>query len=225
MNHPHTPLAHLGCAICVLLVAISGTITAQFPELQAWVMQYYLIMPLVFLALLTAAYLLEHALTTSAILLLLTAAAASAGLCLGGFSPAVTVLVWQITAGPLCYFTAAALVLQLWPEQLYRWQLCTIFSLAGMSGAALTCWGTECNPVSTICVLLFTSAVITFELIVLFGKDYDEITSNSRTRSTVLAMLMLQAMPVYKILWHSMVTCRYGIGGLLRFIYHWFRWM
>ena len=88
-------------------------------------------------ALLTAAYLLEHALTTSAILLLLTAAAASAGLCLGGFSPAVTVLVWQITAGPLCYFTAAALVLQLWPEQLYRWQLCTIFSLAGIGWATI----------------------------------------------------------------------------------------
>lgn len=225
MNSPHTPLAHLGCAASVLLTAASGCIAAQMPELQEWMLQYYLIMPLVFLLLVTTAYLLEHALTSGAILLLLAAAAISAGLCLGGFSLVGAALVWQVTAGPLCYFTAAALVLHCWPERLYQWQLCCLFTLAGGAGAALTCWLTSAAPVATLCALFLTCTLATFELIVLFGREYHEITSPSRTRSTVLAMLMLLAMPVYKILWHSATATRYSIGGLLRFIYQWFRWM
>lgn len=225
MNAPHTSIAHLGNAACVLLAAISGSIAAQLPGFQSWMLQSYYIIPLVFLALLTTAYLLEHALTTSAILLLLACAAVSAGLCLGGFGLNGAALTWQITAGPLCYFAAAALVLHHWADQLYRWQICCILTLAGLAGAALACWVTGGTPVHTICALLFTCSVATFELIVLFGKDYYEITSASRARSTALAMLMLQAMPVYKIIWNSLLVSRYGIVGLLRFVYHWFRWM
>lgn len=225
MNSPHTPLAHLGCAACVLLAAICGTIAAALPDFQAWMLKVPIAMPLLFLALLITVDLLEHTLTTSAILLLLTSAATCGGCCLGGFSLNGPGLVWQLTAGPLCYFATAALVLHYWPGKLYRWQLCCCFILAGITGTALTCWLTSGEPVSTICALFFTCTVATFELIVLFGKDYFEITSASRTRSTVLAMLMLQAMPVYKIIWNLFSASRYFIGGIGRFIWHWFRWM
>ncbi len=225
MNSPHTPLAHLGCAACVLLAAISGTVAASLPDFQAWMLHVPIVMPLLFLALLTAAYLLEHALTTSAILLLLTSAAICGGCCLGGFSLVGAGLVWQITAGPLCYFATAALVLHRWPEKLYRWQLCCIFTLAGVLGSLLVSGLCGYSPIIGLCAVLFTCMVSTFELIVLFGKDYFEITSASRTRSTALAMLMLQAMPVYKIIWNFFIASRYSIGGIGRFIWHWFRWM
>ena len=225
MNSPNTPLAHLGCAACVLLVAISGTISAVLPDFQSWMLNAPIVMPLLFLALLTAAYLLEHALSTSTILLLLISAAVCGGCCLGGFSLIGPGLVWQITAGPLCYFATAALVLHCWPETLYRWQLCCIFTLAGVLGALLVSWLCGDSPISALCAVLFTCTVATFELIVLFGKDYFEITSVSRARSTVLAMLMLQAMPVYKIIWHLFIASRYSIGGIGRFIWNWFRWM
>lgn len=225
MNSPNTPLAHLGCAACVLIAATSGTITATLPAFQEWIQQAPIVMPLLFLALLTAAYLQEHALTTSAILLLLISAAACGGCTLGGYSLNGAGLVWQILAGPLCYFATAALVLHCWPETLYRWQLCCIFPLAGVLGALLSNWFCGQYPVSGFCAVLFTCVVATFELIVLFGKDYFEITSASRVRSTVLAMLMLQAMPVYKIIWNILIASRYSIGGIGRFIWHWFRWM
>ena len=225
MNSPNTPLAHLGCAACVLIAATSGTITATLPAFQEWIQQAPIVMPLLFLALLTAAYLQEHALNTSAILLLLISAAACGGCTLGGYSLNGVGLVWQILAGPLCYFATAALVLHCWPKTLDRWQLCCIFPRAGVLGALLSSWFCGQYPVSGFCAVLFTSVVATFELIVLFGKDYFEITSASRVRSTVLAMLMLQAMPVYKIIWNILIASRYSIGGIGRFIWHWFRWM
>lgn len=225
MNTPNTPLAHLGCAACVLIAATSGTIASAQPAFQEWVLQAPIVMPLLFLALLTAAYLLEHALTTSAILLLLISAAVCGGCTLGGYSLTGAGLVWQILAGPLCYFATAALVLHCWPETLYRWQLCCIFTLAGVLCALLSSWLAGHSPISGLCAVLFTCTVATFELIVLFGKDYFAITSNSRVRSTVLAMLMLQAMPVYKIIWNLLIASRYSISGIGRFIWHWFRWM
>ncbi len=225
MNEPHSALAHLGCAICVLIAALSGSVATHFPGFQQWMLEHYFIMPLVFLALLTAAWLLEHALTTGAILLLLGASAICGGLVLGGFSLVGASLVWQMTAGPLCYFAAAALVLHRWSGKLYRWQLCCIFTLAGILGAALVSGLTAESPVSTICALLLTCTVATFELIVFFSKGYFEITSESRTRSTVLAILMLQALPVYKTLWYFFITSRHGVYGAGRFIFNWFRWM
>lgn len=158
-------------------------------------------------------------------ILLLISAAACGGCTLGGYSLNGAGLVWQILAGPLCYFATAALVLHCWPETLYRWQLCCIFTLAGVLGALLSSWFCGQYPVSGFCAILLTCVVATFELIVLFGKDYFEITSASRVRSTVLAMLMLQAMPVYKIIWNILIASRYSIGGIGRFIWHWFRWM
>ena len=225
MNTPDTPLAHLGCAACVLLAAASGTVAATQPDFQAWMLHVPIILPLLFLALLTAAYLLEHALSTSAILLLLSSAATCGGCCLGGFSLTGPGLVWQICAGPLCYFATAALVLHCWPEKLYRWQLCCIFTLGGVLGALLVSGLCGDSPISGLCAVVIACTVATFELIVLFSKDYFEITSASRSRSTVLAMLMLQAMPVYKIIWHLFIASRYTIGGIGRFIWHWFRWM
>lgn len=36
MNTPNTPLAHLGCAACVLIAATSGTIASAQPAFQEW---------------------------------------------------------------------------------------------------------------------------------------------------------------------------------------------
>lgn len=225
MNSPNTPLAHLGCAVCVLMAGISGTISAALPALQEWMQQYTIVIPLLFLALLTAAYLLEHALTTSIILLLLIGAAICGGCALGGHSPTGAGLVWQIITGPLCYFATAALVLHYWAETLYRWQLCGIFTLAGVLGALLSSWLFGHSPITGLCAVLFTCSVATFALIILFSKNYYGITSGSRTRSTVLAMLMLLAMPVYKILWHTLHACLYTLCGIGRIIWYLISWI
>lgn len=222
MNPPHSALVHLGCAACVLTAAICGVLASGFPELQNWLQQHPYAAPLLYLILLAAAYLLEHALTTAAILTLL----ASAALC-AGFSMAITgnpATVWQLTAGPLCYFAAAALVLHRWAEKLYRWQQGTIFTIAGLAGTGATCILTGAHPILTLCALFITANVATFVLIAFFSREYFEITSDSRTRSTVTAMVLLTAMPTCRIIWHLLRGSYYGLGGLLRFVFQCSRW-
>ena len=224
MNPPSSPLAHFGCAACVLLAACSGTLAIHQPELQLWLQLHWYSALLGFLAFLALAYLLEHALTTSAMLALLAAAAICAGFTLAASPLVGTGMIWQLCAGPLGYFATAALVLRCWPDQLYRWQLGCAFAAGGLAAAGIICGLTTAHPITTLCALLSTGAIAAFELIVFFGREYHEITSASRARSTVVAMVLLQAMPVCRIIWLLLRGSYYGIGGVLRFAYQWFRW-
>ena len=222
MNPPLASLTHLGCAACVLTAATAGSLATTSPDLPAWLLLHPCTAPVLVLILLAAAYLLEHALTTTAMLGLLVSAAICAGFTLAPLgSPAA---VWQLTAGPLCYFAAAALVLHRWQEQLYRWQLGTIFTVAGLAGAGITSALTGAHPLIALCALLTTSCLATFTLIAFFSREYFEITSGSRFRSTVVAMVLLTAMPICRVIWCLLRGSYYGLGGILRFAYHWFRW-
>lgn len=225
MNPPYSPLAHLGCAFCIIIAAIGGTIATASPDFHSWLMGHYYVCLLAFPALLAAAYLLEHALTTAAMLTLLAAADICAGLAVAGLlPPEAAEMLWQLSAGPICYFCAAALVLHRWPGQLYRWQLSCIFIAAALAGAGMVCWLTDAFPVATLGALLITLVVATFELITLFSREYYELTGETRTRSTAVAMVLLQAMPVCKISWNILRGSYYGLWGILRVAYQFFRW-
>ena len=222
LNAPHSKLAHLGCAGLVFLAALSGNAALFIEPLQLWVQQDTLLMPLCFLGTLAAAYLLEHSLTTAAMLTLLVASAISAGLCMAGYiiSANESALIWQLLAGPMGYFGTAALVQHIRAGQLYRWQLCGIITAGALLLPGSICLLTGAHPVSTLCALLVGLTTAVIELCIFFGRDYFNITSDSRTRSTVIAMVMLIAVPIYKTLWYSLVCSYRGSSSLFRF----FRW-
>lgn len=223
LNAPHAKLAHLGCAGLILLADLSGTLSLLSHDFHLWLLEHYYTMPLLVLGLLAAAYLLENALTTAAMLALLVAGAICAGPALAGFIPPgrSTALLWQLMAGPAGYFATVAVAQHFWPGRLYRWQLCCIFT----AGALLLPWLvgllTSAHPITTLCALSAGLTTATVELCVFFGRDYFEITSASRTRSTVICMVMLIVVPVYKVLWISLCGCYRGGAALWRFFSWW----
>lgn len=222
LNEPHAKLAHLGCAGLVFLAGLSGSAALLSGPWHLWLLQHFYTMPLLFLGTLAAVYLLEHSLTTAAMLALLVASALFAGQALAGVMPGeLHSLLWILLAGPMGYFGSVALALHLWAGRLYRWQFCAIFTAGSLLLPGLISLLTGAEPVITICALgvgLITSSV---ELCVFYGRDYFEITSDSRRRSTVISMVMLIAVPIYRVIWVSLCGCYRGSAGVLRFFFRW----
>ena len=124
------------------------------------------------------------------VLALLLASAICGGLALAGFIlPGTSAsLIWQLLAGPAGYFSTVALALHFWAGRLYRWQLCCIFTAGALLLPWLVCPLTGAHPITTLCALGVGLTTATVELCVFFGRDYFEITSASRTRSTVICI-------------------------------------
>lgn len=221
-NAPYSALAHLGCAGLVLLLTSCSSLGLLSTDFHSWLITHPYTMPIGFLATLAAAYLLEHSLTTAAMLILLVASAACGGLALCSVNlEADHTLLWILAAGPLGYFLTAAITLHLQKESLYRWQLCCIF----IAGAALApvLPGLLLGEQFPLIFLGINLGILTaaYELYILFGRDYHEITSDSRLRSTAIAMVMLAAVPVYKSIWYSLY---YGRGLVSHFLRIFLRW-
>ena len=219
-NAPHPTLAHLGCAALVILLATSSSFGLLSHDFHLWLITHPYTMPLGFLGALAAAYLLEYSLTTPAMLALLITSAVCGGLSLCSINLEADLnLPWILAAGPLGYFLTAAITLHLQNESLYRWQLSSIL----IAGAALLPVLTglvlgECFP--TIFLGINVGILIAaYELYIFFGRDYHEITSDSRLRSTAIAMVMFTTVPVCKSIWYSF---RYG-SGLVSAIFRIFR--
>ena len=221
MNSPDSPLVHLGCAAGVALAGVSAG-AAGASGIADWLLVHWYAAPLGMLAALTAAYLLEHALTTPAMLTLL----AVGMVCCGAAMVVVTPLapVWVLLAGPFGYFITAAVVLYFWESQLYRWQLGCLFTLGACAGAGLASWVYGSEPPVVLTGLLLVILTAVYQLILFFGREYFEITSETRARSTVVAMVLLLAKPLYFTLRSICQGAWYGAGGILRFVYHWTRW-
>lgn len=223
LNAPHARLAHLGCAGLILLAALSGSLSLLSHDFHFWLIEHYYTMPLLVLGLLATAYLLENALTTAAMLTLLVAAALCAGPALAGFMPPgkSAALLWQLLAGPAGYFATVAVTQHFWAGRLYRWQLCCIFTAGALLLPWLICPLTGAHPVTTLSAIGIGLITATVELCVFFGRDYFEITSTSRARSTVICMVMLIVVPVYRVLWISLCGCYRGGAALWRFFSWW----
>ena len=131
---------------------------------------------------------------------------------------------WVLLAGPFGYFVTAAVVLHFWESRLYRWQLGCLFTLGACVCAGLACRAYGVEPPVVIVGLLLVSLTAVYQLILFFSREYFEITSESRARSTVIAMVLLLAKPVYFTLRSICQGSYYGLSGILRFIYHWTRW-
>lgn len=222
MNPPNSPLVHLGCAAGVALAGVSSFLAGASVDMAAWLFVHWYIAPLGMLAALAAAYLLEHALTTSAMLLLLAIGMVCCGLSMVVLNPLAPA--WVLLAGSFGYFVTAAVVLQCWESQLYRWQLGGLFTLGACIACALVCWVSGSEPPVVLVSLLLICFTVVYQLILFFGREYFEITSESRVRSTVVAMVLLLAKPVYFTLRSICRGSYYGLGGILRFVYHWMRW-
>lgn len=223
LNAPHATLAHLGCAGLILLAAMGGNLSLLSHDFHLWLMAHYYTMPLLVLGLLAAAYLLENALTTAAMLTLLVSASICAGFALVGFIPQgkSAALLWQLLAGPAGYFTTVAAAQHFWAGRLYRWQLCCIFTAGALLLPWLICPLTGAHPVTTLCATGIGLVTATVELCIFFGRDYFEITSTSRARSTVICMVMLIVVPVYRVLWISLCGCYRGGAALWRSFSWW----
>ena len=245
LNAPHAKLAHLGCAGLILLAGLSGTMSLLHPDFHLWLLAHHYTMPLLVLGLLAAAYLLEHTLTTAAMLALLVAAALCTGAALAGYIPLWMIagaarhlpataarvndlsqgtgvaLIWQLLAGPMGYFATVALAQHYWAGRLYRWQLCCIFTAGALLLPWLLCLLTGAHPITTLCALGIGLITATVELCVFFGRDYFEITSDSRARSTVICMVLLIVVPVYKVLWNALLGCYRGGAALWRLFGWW----
>lgn len=223
LNSPHARLAHLGCAGLILLAALSGSLSLLSHDFHFWLMAHYYTMPLLVLGLLAAVYLLENALTTAAMLTLLMSATICAGPALAGFIPPgkSAALLWQLLAGPMGYFATVAVAQHFWAGRLYRWQLCCIFTAGSLLLPWLLCLLTGAHPITTLCALGVGLITATVELCVFFGRDYFEITSDSRARSTVICMVMLIVVPVYKVLWNALLGCYRGGAALWRLFGWW----
>ncbi len=221
-NPPHSALAHLGCAALVLLLGLSSSLGLISENFHFWMMAHPYTMPLGCLVSLVAAYLLEYSIRTETMLILLVCSAIFGGLSLCSLNfEAEHTLHWILISGLLGYFITAAITLQLQKEALYRWQLCSIF----IAGAALM-------PILAGLLLgesfptifmginlgLLTAA---YELYIFFGKSYYEITSESRMRSTAIAMVMLTTVPVCKSIWYSFYYGRGLFSTLFRFFMRW----
>lgn len=238
MNKPCTALAHMGCAGLGILVALSCQLALASENFHGWLLAHPFSMPLLCLGLLTAAYLLEHALSTAAMLALLLISAICAGLAVGScivcdhmplppmrggiiFSSEGAGIIWQLLSGPIGYFATAALTLHCWGSRLYHWQLCCIFTAGALLLPFLVCPLTGAHPITTLCALGLGLTTATLELCVLFSRDYFEITSESRTRSTVIGMVQLITVPVYQGLKHALTGCYHGGTLLLRLLRWW----
>ena len=222
MNSPNSPLVHLGCAAGVALAGVSAGLAGASVDMSAWLFVHWYVAPLGMLAALAAAYLLEHALTTLAMLALLATGMVCCGLSMVMVNPLAPA--WVLLAGPFGYFVTAAVVLHFWESQLYRWQLGSLFTLGACALAGLACWANGVEPPVVIVGLLLVSLTAVYQLILFFGREYFEITSESRARSTVVAMVLLLAKPVYFTLRSICQGSYYGLSGILRFLYHWTRW-
>lgn len=221
-NAPYSALAHLGCAALVLLLAVCSSLGLLSPDFHFWLIGHPYTMPLGFLVAVVAAYLLEYSLTTAAMLTLLVISAACGGLSLCSINPeADHNLPWILAAGPLGYFLTAAITLTLQSEPLYRWQLCCIFIAGAVLMPILTglLLG-ECFPT----IFLGCNAgilIAAYELYIFFGRSYHEITSDSRLRSTVIAMVMFVTVPVCKSLWYSFYYGRGLVSAIFRIFLRW----
>ena len=222
MNTPNSSLVHLGCAAGVALAGISASLAGVSPDMAGWLFVHWYVAPLGMLAALAAAYLLEYALTTSAMLALLAVGMACCGLFMVLVNPLAPA--WVFLAGPFGYFVTAAVVLHFWESRLYRWQLGCLFTLGACVCAGLACWVYGVEPPVAIAGLLLVSLTAVYQLILFFSREYFEITSESRARSTVIAVVLLLAKPVYFTLRSICQGSYYGLSGILRFIYHWTRW-
>lgn len=221
-NEPYTKLAHLGCAGLILLAILSGSVAMSIEKSHLWLQEHPNTMPLLVLATLAAAYLLENELTTAAMLALLLASSVFAGSALAGFIPEGTriVLLWQLMAGPMGYFTAVALTKHLWAGRLYQWQEACLFLAGALLLPGSICVATGAFPITTLSALGLGLLTTVMELCVFHGRDYFEITSTSRARSTVICMVMLITVPVYRVLWIMLIGCTRGGSALFRI----FRW-
>lgn len=222
MNPPNSPLVHLGCAAGVALAGVSAGFAGASVDFAAWLSAHWYIAPLGMLAALAAAYLLEHALTTSAMLALLAIGMVCCGLSMVMLNPLAPA--WVLLAGPFGYFITAAVVLHFWGSQLYRWQQGCLFTLGACAACSLACWAYGCEPPVVLVGLLLVTLTAVYQLILFFGREYFEITSESGARSTVVAMVLLLAKPVYFTLRSICQGSYYGLSGILRFVYHWMRW-
>ena len=222
MNTPNSSLVHLGCAAGVALAGISASLAGVSPDMAGWLFVHWYVAPLGMLAALAAAYLLEYALTTSAMLALLAVGMACCGLFMVLVNPLAPA--WVLLAGPFGYFVTAAVVLHFWESRLYRWQLGCLFTLGACACTGLASWAYGVEPPVAIAGLLLVSLTAVYQLILFFSREYFEITSESRARSTVIAMVLLLAKPVYFTLRSICQGSYYGLSGILRFIYHWTRW-
>lgn len=221
-NAPYSALAHLGCAGLVLLLAICSSLSLLSHDFHLWLITHPFTMPIGFLAALVAAYLLEHTLTTAAILTLLVASAACGGLVLSSVNlEADHTLSWILAAGPLGYFLTAAITLHLQTESLYRWQLCCIFIAGAVLAPVLL--GLLLGEPFPLIFLGINLGILTsaYELCILFGRSYHEITSDSRLRSTAIAMVMLTTVPVCKSIWYSFYYGRGLVNYLFRIFLRW----
>ena len=219
---PYSSLAHLGCAALVLLLAFCSSLGLVSAEFHTWLMIHPYTMPLGFLAALVAAYLLEYTLTTAAMLTLLVISFACGGLALCSFNlEAEHALPWLLAAGPLGYFLTAALTLHLQQESLYRWQMCCIF----IAGAALlpVLAGLLMGESFPMILLSINMGLVTaaYELYIFFGRKYSEITSDTRLRSTAIAMVMLTTVPICKSIWYSLYYSRELFTVLFRLFFRW----
>lgn len=219
---PYSALAHLGCAGLIILEGISGSFCVLTKSFHTWLLMHPYTLPLVSLAALVSAYLLEYTLSTATMLTLLLVSAICAGFAFCGFNPIPeSTLLWILLSGSLGYFLTAALVLHLRQEPLQRWQLCCIFItgailmpiLVGLLlGESFPCIFMGIN------VGLLTAA---YELSIFFGKSYYEITSESRMRSTAIAMVMLTTVPVCKSIWYTFYYGRGLVSTLFRIFVRW----
>ncbi|MBO5684469.1 MAG: hypothetical protein J6R92_05925 [Akkermansia sp.] len=222
MNSPNSPLVHLGCAAGVAVAGVSACLAGASVDMAEWLLEHWYIAPLGMLVALAAAYLLEYALTTSAMLALLAIGMVCCGLSMVVVKPLAPA--WVLLAGPFGYFITAALVLYFWESRLYRWQLGSLFTLGACvwAGMASGLYGSE-PPVALVGMLLVGLTAV-YQLILFFGREYFEITSETCVRSTVVAMVLLLAKPVYFTLRSICLGSYYGLSCILRFVYHWIRW-
>lgn len=238
MNKPCSALAHLGCAGLGILAVLSCQLALVAGDFHKWLLAHPFTMPLLCLAALTSAYLLEHALSTAAMLVLLLLSVICAGLAVSScivcdhmalhpmdgtiiVSSAEASIAWQLLSGPIGYFATAALILHCWSSRLYPWQLCCIFTAGALLLPFLVCPLTGAGPITTLCALGLGLITATLELCVLFSRDYFEITSESRTRSTIIGMVQLITVPVCQGLKHALTGCYYGGNLLLRLLRWW----
>jgi hypothetical protein len=222
MNSPNSPLVHLGCAAGVAVAGVSACLAGASVDMAEWLLVHWYIAPVGMLVALAAAYLLEYALTTFAMLALLAIGMVCCGLSMAVLKPLAPA--WVLLSGPLGYFFTAAVVLYYWEFALYRWQLGGLFILGACGCAGLACWAYGANPPVVIAGLLLVTLTAVYQLILFFGREYFEITSESRARSTVIAMVLLLAKPVYFTLRSICLGSYYGLSGILRFVCHWIRW-
>ncbi len=218
-NAPYSALAHLGCAGLVVLCGICGTISLLTPALHIWLLAHPYTMPIFFLGTLIAAYLLEHRISTKTMLILLTISAICAGVALGSiFFITHSSLLWFVLSGPLGYFLTAAIILHFLQGRLYTWQLCSILTAGALLPPGLTYLLCVSDTYFLLAGLGIGLTTAIYELNILLGRSYFEITSGSRRRSTVIAMVMLITVPICQSIWYSLY---YGRSLISRIFLRW----